>query len=112
MVNYPDGKKKLVVTGGHETVGDTYHNSTQILDLETLEWAPATDLPYTIAYGSSVPFKDTFLVVGGEDDVNYQTAIYQFDLTTNGWITRDEQLVTGRRLFASFLVPDNAVNCS
>ena len=88
-------------------------DSTEILDLETLEWTQGPDLPESISYTASVPLKYTFLVVGGRKaDNSKSNSIFEFDFEGMRWITRSETLVNARDSLTAFLVPDNAVNCS
>ena len=79
--------------------------------MDTLQWSAGPNLPRKCAYGVSVPFEDTFLVVGGYSSVSLDQ-ILQFDQETETWITRTEKLATGRHYFAAFMVPDNAVKCN
>ena len=100
-----NGKKKLMVTaGGTDAL-------TNILDLDTLEWKTGLDLPNAAIHAASVPYKNTFLVVGGNDG-GFLDTIYEFHPETEVWITRSETLMTARHAHTAFLVPDSAVNCS
>ena len=109
MVEFPDGKRKLVVTG------TPYVSTTEILDLDTLQWTDGPGLPFPWAYTASVPYKNTFLVIGGlgtHSGTVYSTDIYEFDPVNMNWITRSETLTQGRHSHAAFLVPDDVVNCN
>ena len=87
------------------------------MDLETLEWNSVTttsSLPLELMSAISVPFRNSFVVVGGFDvdaPSYHSTAIYEFDPDALEWITRSETLKTGRFKTAAFFVPDDAVKC-
>ena len=88
------------------------------LDLEKMilpEWEPRALLPKEIYQGASVPYQDSFLIVGGynqeiEDD--YLDSIYYYNPITDNWDEFDEKLTYKRRYFTAFLVPDSFANCS
>ena len=112
MVEDRFGRPKIVVAGGE--IGGSYHKTSEILDLQTLEWSSGPDLPVGLAAGGSVPYKKTFLIVGGDiqpENMN-SNVIYEYDGILDAWITWDEVLATARQNLAAFLVPDEAVNCS
>ena len=54
---------------------------------------------------TSVPFGDTFLLVGGSDDT-YQKTIYEFDPVGMDWLLRPEELKEERD--AAFAVTTSA----
>ena len=115
-VEYPDGKMKVVVTGGMDQHWSQLY-TTQILDLESNVWT-REDYQYVVmSEGVSVPYKNTFLIVGGRfydgTTTTYQLNIVEFDPTDPGlWIQRTEQLTLSRFWHTALLVPDNAVDCS
>ena len=62
--------------------------------------------------GTTVPFGDTFLIVGGD---NYDTAsdqILQFDPDTESWIVREERLEQGRSAHFAMWVNKADYECS
>ena len=107
------GKKSLVVSAGISS-SNAFLTSTEILDLDTLQWTNGIDYPHAIAYAPTVPFGNTFLVVVGGFGGSVGTKeIYEFDPSNNNWIKRSEECATDRvSAFTAFLVPDDAVNCS
>ena len=113
MVQLSNGRKKLIVTGGDSdpSSSTTFISSTEILDLTTMQWTWGVSLPNPFVAATSVPYKNTFLVVGGSytTGVDYNT-IYEYDPNTDNWFTRAETLTAGRSYAAAFLVPDEAVN--
>ena len=112
-VLYPDGSTKLVVAGGRIPSTVDSISATEILDLDTLQWTTGQKLPgnLEIYAGSSVPYQNTFLIVGGQGHSMNHKTIFEWDPNTNGWITRTEQLTTARFRAPAFLVPDDAVDC-
>ena len=99
------------MTGGQSANGVL--QSTEILDLDTMQWSAGPNLPGPRYDAASVPYKNTFLVVGGKDGGHaVQDTIFEFDPETGDWITRIEQMTLKRSLFAAFMVPDYAVNCN
>ena len=110
MAIYPDSSRHLVVAGG---LGDA---TTWIYDLDDLNdvWRSISDeLP--LAFGTSVPFADSFLAVGGSHNLNYQSSdqIWQFnaDPQDEGFILLGEALKTPKNYVAAFLVPEDYATC-
>lgn len=102
------------MTGGQSSFG--YQSSTISLDLSNPnQWGNEADLPQALERGASVPFRNSFLVVGGfknEGAEYYSDFIYEFDPDdSNAWITRTERLTVGRYNPAAFLISDVAANC-
>ena len=94
-----------MITGGINS--NQYLSSTEIIDLETNQISAGPDLPQAMAYGSSVQYKDSFLVVGGHPgDFEFSEFIYEFDPNLSSWIIKS-QLNTGRDIMTAFLVPDS-----
>ncbi len=112
LVRYPDGSRQLVVTGGYSD--GNYVTSTMIYHLELQYWRFGPNLPFTIHYGASVPFNDSFLIAGGNSFTqggNVDTII-EFDPFSETWTIRPEKLQTPRDLFAGFTVPESYIACS
>ena len=109
-----DGSRYIIVTGGS---GGVELNSTEVLNLDDTQqgWVRGPDLPTTLYLGASVPFGDTFLIVGGRDKIVHSMemdTIFQFDGESFNWIQREEKLVMPRYGFAAFLVPQQVARCS
>ena len=105
LVTLADGRKEVVVAAGSPTT------ATQIFSFESQTWRRGQDFPLEIAYGESVPFGDTFLVVGGLTD-NSQDTIYKYNIETEGWDLMPQRLKNARREFAAFLAPNDYITCS
>ena len=100
---------------GHEVVvaGGRYKSSSEIFDTQTQEWRMGPDLPddRELCCGSSVQYKDTFLIIGGEDG-GEQDAILEFDPVNYEWKVLPHKLKTARNSFAAVLVPNDYISCS
>ena len=77
----------------------------------------ASQLPTDLWSMASVPYWDSFLVLGGkctnqcEPDVNSKD-ILQYDPDTETWTKRSEQMATGRYWFGAVLVGSDIVECA
>ena len=109
MVEYKNGTKKLIVTGGYQS---DFLSSTEELDLDTLQWNAGTDLPEALDFGASVQFKDSFLAISGYSGFGFSNKIYEYNRDSGDWIKRNETLITGRDTFSAFLVPEEVTNCN
>ena len=106
------GIRKMIVAGG-ETHGTVYLTSTEILNLDTFTWSPGNELPFILVHGTSVPFRNTFIVVGADDGItNDFKSIMEFDADTEQFFARSEEISREKTRVAAFLVPDNAVICN
>ena len=105
-VTYPDGKQGILAAGGSSV-------TAHFLDLDTLIWEPKQSLPIPIYIGASVPYQDSFLIVGGHiaGEGSDLDTIYYYNPSTDNWDLIGTMTV-GRREFAAFLVPDSFANCS
>jgi N-acetylneuraminic acid mutarotase len=106
----PDGRKVFVVAGGANDRGQTL-KSSEILELDKEgTWREGPPLPRSIQEGSSVQFNDTFLVVGGRNWRNVDSAaIFKFVAEEEGerWEEMPQALQVGRSLHTAFLVPES-----
>ncbi len=110
LVTYPDGKQGILVAGG---VSGTDVTITHFINLETLVWEIRADLPYKMQTGASVPFKDSFLIVGGwQNNTITSDRIWYYNPVNDKWEMRDEILMQGRSHPTAFLVPDDYIFCS
>ncbi|CAM6054068.1 unnamed protein product [Sphagnum tenellum] len=108
LITHPDGRLEIVVAAGSAT------NRTQIFSFDTYTWRLGPDFPTGRVYGgSSVPYGDTFLVVGGYVvGGSYQSSIYSYHIETGSWLKMPQELAIARQLSAAFFVPDDYVNCT
>ena len=107
FVIYPDGSRGILVAG------DEYARKVEFLDLDTLTWEPKQYLPIDINKGVSVPYKDSFLIVGGfsSDVSEYLDTVYYYNPTLDQWELMNQRMTRGREYFAAFLVPDYYAGC-
>lgn len=94
----------VIVAGGDHPS----YTSVEIFSLTTLEWREGANFPDKgIQLASTVPYRDTFLVVGGRDSAekNLDT-IYQFDPSTYRFVKRSERLQTARSRHVTIPVPE------
>ena len=71
---------------------------------------------YELEQSSSVPYGNTFLLVGGRctatcDPDEYYSEILEYNVESETWTTRDESLEMGRALQGVVLVKDDIVDC-
>ena len=93
-----NGTKIVVVAGG--ITSSTAQSRVQIFDLETRQWSEGPPLPSPLKYGLSVPYGNSFLVVGGRNEQNTDVGtVYQFDPINLSWIIRPEALALPRSYF-------------
>ena len=92
--------QSILITGGST-------NSTEQFDFQTMSWSKSTDLPYEIASGVTLPYKDSFVIIGGHDtDYTNTKSILFYDNLSNKWEILDVELEIGRADFTAFYVPD------
>ena len=100
LVIFDNGTKVVIAAGGYD------EQSTEILQLEDHTWCYGAELPYFIQRGASVQLQDTFLIVGGRNDISELDTIWIFNTETEHWTLLEERMSTARRNIAAFLVPD------
>ena len=108
FVTYPDGTKGVLAAGGDE------ESTAYFLDMDTLVWEPLQSLPIDIHWGSSVPYRDSFLIVGGNsyDVGDYLDTVYYYNPTFDQWDLLDQRMSLPQERLAAFLVPDDYADCS
>ena len=108
LVTYPNGDEGILVAGGTSTT------SSEFLNLETLVWEPKANLPKQIHLAASVPYLDSFLIVGGAKNFNeeFYDSIFYYNPSNNDWDLLEQTLMFGRDQLAAFLVPDSFNPCS
>jgi hypothetical protein len=60
-------------------------------------------LPVAIAVTTSVPYKASFILVGGDSELSVST-IYLFDIASEDWILQEEQLSVANYWVSAMLV--------
>ena len=111
LVRGSGGKLKVVAAGGIDT-SNAEMSSCEILDMDNpTGWTAGPLLPQPLQDAVSVPFGDTFLIVGGHDNDVGSNNIYEYDNNMDSWITRPEKLTIGRYYPCALLVPDEVARC-
>ena len=107
LVKFKNGPEVVMVAAGDHT------NTVEIFNLGTWEWSYHTSWTEYRAGGMSVPYGDTFLVVGGEiSSGDYSTEILWFNLDTEAWETRPEVVPSQTAYSAAFFVPNSYIRCT
>ena len=108
MVTYPDKSYGILVTGGEDN-----KTMSDFLDLETLTWQPKAPLPFEINRGTSVPYHESFLILGGRDDrgIEHDEILY-YDPIDDEWIVLEQKLAKPKMYFSAFTVPDSYIQCA
>ena len=111
-MKYPDGSRHIVYAGGDPD----YYENTYIYDLDSgIDiWRPGPKFEFYD--GASVQFGDTFLLVGGRQNVfpfSASDQIWQFnpDPSDESWVLRPETLKSAKYHTAAFLVPNDYATC-
>ena len=103
-----NGKKGILVAGGEGQA------SSEFLDLETLIWEPRANLPYQISNGGSVPYQNSFLIVGGYSTLlpdPFLNTIYYYNPDDDQWEQLPYTLEDRKDYPTAFMVPDDFANC-
>ena len=67
-----------------------------------------------LAYATTVPYGDSFLLVGGQEsgpNGPHLATIYEFDAENWEWIEREERLERPRDGHVAFFVDDDMLGC-
>ena len=105
------GKAKSIVSAGGRSVGTL----TQVLDLDTMTWSDGPRLPRNVAFATVLPYKRSFLIIGGwaghyrED--GYSNEILELDPNKFDWVVRPEILANRVAVPFATLVNDNLMEC-
>ena len=109
-----NGERMIVIAGGRTT---GFESAVQIYDIAAGTWRMSENpLPHPLMFGSTVPFGDTFLIVGGSVDV-YETGlppsdeVLQFNPNEETWTVREERLGCGRYGHFAAFVDYNRYGC-
>ncbi len=107
LITDQNGNKGILAAGGDEV------SSVEYLDLQTLIWEPRANLPYDISDGASVPYQDSFLIVGGFSSNSgiYLDSIQYYNPNLDRWEMLPQSLGIERNYPTAFLVPDSYANC-
>jgi hypothetical protein len=107
-------EKVIVVAGGyHNQLQET--NSVELLFLNDYEsnnsgWKVGPSIPVKVDGSAMVEFQNGVIMIGGRGEGDGRH-LYQLSSPYGNWIAMKQTLKEPRSHFASFLVPDNLVNC-
>ncbi len=102
-------RKDIVVAGGF--YDGQILSETEIYNTGTGEWRAGRRLPQPLNSMASVPYGDTFLLVGGYSG-RFLNTIYQYDPTTGDWILRPERLSGNRERVGAVIAGPPVADCS
>ena len=107
VAGFAPGINSVVVSNGFSSyIG-------AILDMNTGSWRLGPSLDTVNHEGNAVtlPFEDTFIVVGGyKSDGTYDTQIRKFDYNSETFVKLAD-LVEGKSFTAAILIPDDYFQC-
>ncbi len=98
---------EIVVAGGFGT------NTVQVYNLGTQMWSASSPIPAAASYAAStVPYGESFAVVGGFDGTAQTDKIYLYDKEAKTWSLSSETLAIARRHSTALPIPDALANCT
>jgi len=80
------------------------------LNIHNLKWVLGPQLPKTAGFGTVLEFQNSIILVGGEGEVD-RKHMYKLSSPNGHWTEMKQILKEKRSRHASFLVPDELVNC-
>ena len=80
--------------------GSSYNPYKSVEKYNVLEdnWTFGNDLPFEVIGADSVPYGDTFALVGGEIDGQYSDAVMIYKPTDDSWVVMEGALKTPKYL--------------
>jgi len=108
-------EKVVVVAGGENgTFGRT--SSVELLNLsdgDTIkgEWEIGPEMPKELQGTTLTEYNNSLILVGGFDGENNQDSLYQLSSPNGPWVLMKQTLKIKKASHASFLVPDDIVDC-
>ncbi len=86
-------------------------NQVYVLNSATGSWTRGADYPKSVFGASSLPYEDSFLVIGGVSQVAPQpTEIYRYDATDGSWVDTGLRMA-GPRKFPVAIIADQEDIC-
>ena len=90
VANPTTGKEEVVVAGGYSQ--NEYLSSSEIYTVEDNTWRQGTPLPKAISNIASLPYGDTFLMLGGYAGGSCQDSIYQVHIVIMSFVESDADM--------------------
>ena len=97
VVTLSDGTKEIVVAGGKNQA------TTEIYSIATNTWRPSDNLPTSTERMSSVPYKTSFVAIGGRVGGSRIDSVLYFDPVLHTWETLPVTLQSARMLAVAVL---------
>ena len=112
MVNPTNGARSIVIAGG--IYNGEFSTTTDILDLQTLQWKRGPPLPITLARAQMLEhYNGGVIVIGGESRGNtYRDEIFYLPAESDSWIKLPQRLRRKRSHHVAFPIPDELALCS
>ena len=102
-----------LVTGGSvlntATASLEHKASTMILSIGrdgSIDWRFGPNLPVALSGGTVVPYRHSFMILGGQNATGNVRDILEYDSVNEEWIRREEQLFMARQGGMAIRVPD------
>ena len=88
--------------------------NTERYNFQTHSWSYGPiDIPHGLSYGVSLPYKDSFLLIGGQDSVYAPTnEIFWYNPETQDFDLLDQRLERVREAHTAVLVGPDVVECN
>ncbi len=104
LINHNDEQKSIVMVGG------TNCKSTIVFDSKTRSWSKKADLPFVIYGGATLPYKDSFIIIGGyqyKNSAGLEKSILYYNPLLDKWEVLEEEMRSARVYFTAFYVPND-----
>ena len=100
-----DGSQQEVVAAGGVTDLGKTSDAVEIYSIRDGYWKSANPLPSPIMEATSVPYDNSFLIVGGVGDLGQLSdLIYRYDTGKDSWVLLDARLPTAASFVAASMV--------
>ena len=96
LVTFANNSQAIVVVGGRSD------RNIEVMFLNENVFRMGPDLTEDVFFGASVPFGNSFLIVGANTD-----KIYTYDPDVENLVTLPQSLVTSRRITTAFMAPEH-----
>ena len=102
-----NGNAQYVVIGG----GRYMEDHVQILDIAARTWSVGPSLPSHLKATVAVPYKRSFLLVGGRSNEAFTDEVLEFDSENMRWISRPERMPGATSHHFAAWISDEDANC-
>ncbi len=99
--------EEVVVAGGWDGVIYTPRVDTYSLCSKT--WRTLSrPMPEELGFSAAVQYQDSFVVVGGNQGLNFTSSIFKYEVVSHEWTRMPGQLAQAKSSVAATLVPRSA----